>query len=160
MKNAPRHAQTWRNQEDSRRFSLAVILALRAALPRFLSAAVVFLSRASGVRCIREPAPAVVELDSLGLPRRALVEAVGIGIRGIPVTVKPVQTGFVVGDSVVARKLLSRCRPLKEPVAGPAGGEKGVESSSGSNILTTRQLGLAGLRPPAPDFLPVEVQMA
>jgi hypothetical protein len=32
------------------------------------------------------------------------------------------------GVTAAARNLLSGCGPLKEPVAGPAGGEKGVAS--------------------------------
>ena len=46
---------------------------------------------------------AVVQLDFLGFPCRALVEAVGIGIGGIPGTVEPVEIGFVVWDPLFDR---------------------------------------------------------
>jgi len=41
---------------------------------------------------------AVVQLDFLGFPCRDLVEAVGIGIGGIPGTVEPIEIRFVGGD--------------------------------------------------------------
>jgi hypothetical protein len=46
---------------------------------------------------------AIIEGDFLGAPRRALIDAVWVGIEGIPGTVEPVDVKFVVGDSLLDR---------------------------------------------------------
>lgn len=52
-----------------------------------------------GARCIFENQDAgVVQFDFRCLPRPALVEAFGIGVRWLPGTVEPVKIGFVAGD--------------------------------------------------------------
>ena len=60
------------------------------------------LSGSSGV--VENQDASVAEGDFLGLPCRALVEAVQIGDRRIPGAVEPVKVGFVIGNAPAAAR--------------------------------------------------------
>ena len=88
----------WRYEEISGRKTLVASVAFRAALPRFLLAAVFWTERLRPSGVVQNEDAAVTEGDFLRLPGGALVEAIRVGFGGIPGTVEPVEVGLVVGD--------------------------------------------------------------